>query len=189
MFLSCCKFRILSVSYCLQCSLYRNCVLLSVFDTFNSADCVRMSLAYTFAPECVIISIRKNRIRIQSVQGEHSRIPAHGDDSYMSAFFCGCIYICKMLRDSCMCIKTIDYIEHLCVNRCLFWKVCCASSANYHNVNLIFPVFYVCYITNCRSLCQNLDIFRISSCKHCHKLHIIILLYCALNASSKITIT
>ena len=68
MLLSCCKFRIFSISYCLKSRLYRDRILLSIFYTFYSADCIRMSLADTFAPERISASLYQNRLCIQTVQ-------------------------------------------------------------------------------------------------------------------------
>src|SRR5699024_618954 len=111
--LPCGKVRILSVSDCLKSRLHRNRVLLCILDALYSADRVGVSLAYTLAPECIVLSVRKDRVGVQPVQGEHSRIPAHGDDSDLAALFRRCVHIGKMLRDPCMCVKAVDHIEHL----------------------------------------------------------------------------
>ena len=54
MFLSGSKIRIFSISYCLQCSLYRYGVLLAIFYSLYTTDRIRVSLADTFAPESEI---------------------------------------------------------------------------------------------------------------------------------------
>ena len=148
MLLSCSQFRIFSVSDCFQCSFYRNCVLFSIFYSINSTDCIGMSLAYTLAPECIILSICKDCVCIHSVQGEHSRIPANRNDSYMIAFRCCLVNICEMFRYSGMCIKTVYHIEPLCIFRCLNRQICCTSTAENHNINFIFHLFCFIYMVN-----------------------------------------
>ena len=68
MFLTCGKLWIFSVSYCLKCCLYRDCVLFCVFYAFDTADCIRVSLADTFTPECIIVSVCKDGICVHTVQ-------------------------------------------------------------------------------------------------------------------------
>ena len=189
MFLSGCKFRIFTISYSLQCSLYRNCILFAVFYTFHAADGIRMSLTNSFAPECVITSLRQNGIGIHTIQRKHSRIPAHGNNTNMSAFFCRLINIFKMLWDSCVCIKTVYDIKHLCIFWCLLRQIRSTSATENHNINLILPLLYIINRTNGCSLCQNGYCLRRTSRKYRSKLHIRILLNCTFHASSKVTIS
>ena len=147
-----------------------------------------MSLAYTFAPECIIFSVCKDCVCIETVQGEHSRVPANGDDSDMSAFFCSGIYCIKMLRNSCMRVKAVDYVEHFCVFRCLFRKVCCASAADDQNIDLVFHFFCIVYRVYSCCFCKDLNCFRSAACKYCHKLHIRIMFNCTLYTTAKITV-
>ena len=154
-FLSCCKFRIFSVSYSFQCCFYRDGVLFAVFDSVDPADRIGMSLAYTLAPECIIFTVGKDCICIQSVQGEHSRVPAHGDDSYMAALGSCLVYVCKMLRNSCMSVKAVYDIEPLCIFRCLLRKVCCTSSAEDQNIDLVFHFFCFIYMINACCICED----------------------------------
>ena len=67
MFLSGSKLRIFSISYCLQCSLYRYSVLLAIFYTLYTTDRIRVSLTDTFAPESIILSFWKDCICIHTV--------------------------------------------------------------------------------------------------------------------------
>ena len=68
MLLSCCKLWILAVTNCLKCGFYRNRILLGILDTCDTTDGIGMSLTDTLAPECVIISLRKQCISVQAVQ-------------------------------------------------------------------------------------------------------------------------
>ena len=65
--LSCGQYRIFSVSYCLERSLYRNCVLFSVFYAFDPADGIGMSLADALAPERIVMAVWQDRVRIHAV--------------------------------------------------------------------------------------------------------------------------
>ena len=189
MLFSCRQFRVLSVSNSFQRCFHRDRVLLRILYAFYSADRVRMSLAYALPPECVILSFRKDGIRIQTVQGEHARIPAHGDDTDFISFLCRCIHVCVMLRDPCVCVKAVDHIEHARKLRRLHRKVCGAPAAQDHNIDLLFPVSRVRNTAHRHILCQDLYIPGIPAGKYCRKLHIRILLYRAFHASSKISIT
>ena len=188
MFLSCCKIRIFSVSYCFQCCFNRNCILFCIFYAFDTAYCIWVSLAYTLAPECIILSVCKDCICIETVQWEHSRIPAYWNNTDMTAFFCSYIYWIKMLRNSCMCIKAVNYIKHLRIFRCLFRKICCASTTDDKNVNLIFHFLSITNRIYCCCLCKNLNGFRSTTCKYSHKFQIRIMFDCALYTTAKITV-
>ena len=188
MFLSCCKIWVLSISYCFQCGFYRDCILFCIFNTFDTANCIWVSLAYTFAPECVIFTVCKNCVCIETVQWEHSRIPANGDNSDMSAFFCSSVYCIEVLWNSCMCIETVNYVEHFCIFWCLFRKICCTSSTNDHNIDLIFHFLSIVYRVYCSCLCKDFNCFRSTACKYCHQLHIWIMFNCTLYTTAKITV-
>ena len=68
MFLSCCQFRFASASYLINSCFNRYRILDAVLYTFDTADCIRMSLADTFAPERISASLYQNRLCIQTVQ-------------------------------------------------------------------------------------------------------------------------
>ena len=189
MFLSCCQFRIFSVSYRFQSSLYRNCILLAVFYSVNSSNCIRVPLAYAFSPESIIFSIGKNGICIHSVQREHSRIPAYRDDSHMAAFFCRFIHIFEMLRNSCMCIKAVYNIEPLCIFRCLYRKICCASAADDQNVDLVLHLLCFVHMADLSCLCKYFYCLRIAACKNCRKFQIRIVFHCTFHASAQVAIS
>ena len=178
MFLACGKLRIFSVSYCLKCSFYRNGVLLCILYAFDAADCIRMSLADTLAPECVVVSICKDRICIHTVQRKHSWIPAYGNDSYMSTLCCCLVNICKMLRDE------IFYIL-----RCLNRKICRTSSTDDQDIDLILQLLRIFYRINLCGLCKDLYSLWITSGKYCNQLCIRIMLDGALHAASQVSVT
>ena len=156
MFLSGSQLRILSASDCFQCCFNRNSVLFAVFDTINTTDCIRMSLAHAFAPECIIFTVCQDCICIHSVEGEHSRIPAYRNNSDMITLGSCFVYICKMLRNSCMGIKAVNNIEPLCIFRCLNRKVCSASSTENQNIDFIFHFFRFIYMIYFCCICKNL---------------------------------
>ena len=189
MFLACSKLRIFSVSYCLKCSFYRNGVLLCILYAFDAADCIRMSLADTLAPECVVVSICKDRICIHTVQRKHSWIPAYGNDSYMSTLCCCLVNICKMLRDFLMCIKAIHNIEIFYILRCLNRKICRTSSTDDQDIDLILQLLRIFYRINLCGLCKDLYSLWITSGKYCNQLCIRIMLDGALHAASQVSVT
>ena len=169
MFLSCGKFRILSVSHSIERRVHRDGVLLRVLHARHSADGVGMSLAYALAPESIVLAVRKDGVGIQSVEGEHSRIPAHGDDADFTAFF-GCrVYIRVMLRDPRVSIKAVDHIEHTGKLWCLLRKVCRASAAKDENVDLILPLCCVLDPAYRNPFCQDIYRCRIPAGKYCRK--------------------
>ena len=189
MFLSRCQIRIFSVSHRFQRALHRDRVLFRIFHAFHSADSVRMPLADSLSPEGIILSFRKDRVGIQSVQGKHSRIPAHGDDPDFAALLCSGIHICKMLRNPRVGVKTVDHIEHLCKLRRLLRQIRSASPAEDHHINLVFPFCRVIDLAHRHSFCQNAHACRIPAGEHCRKFHITVLTDRALHAPSQISIT
>ena len=51
------QYRIFTVSDSFQCGFYGNGILLGILNTGDTADCVRMSLTDTLAPESVITAV------------------------------------------------------------------------------------------------------------------------------------
>ena len=147
-----------------------------------------MSLADTFAPECIIFAVRKDRVCIKAVQREHSRIPAHRNNTHFSAFFRCCVYIREMLRNPCMRIETVDHIEHSDIFRRLLRQVRCASAAQDHHIDLIFPLLCICHAAHRRTFRQDAYCLRISAGKYRRQFHIRILFYRTLDPSAEITI-
>ena len=167
MFLSCCQLRFASASYLVNRCFDRYRILDSVLHTFDTADCIRVSLADPFSPECISASLYQDRLCIQTIQREHSRIPAYWDNTYILSFFCCFIYICKILRDLSMCIKAVNGIEWCCYLRSDYRKVCCWSAAEDHYIDIIFHSFHIIKVLYFCPFCLDLYTCRISSCKYC----------------------
>ena len=107
----------------------------------------------------------------------------------MSILFGCLIHIGKMLRDSCVGIKTIHYIKHLCILWCLLRQIGSTATAENHYINFIFPLFYFIHRADLGTLCQNRNSFRCSSCEYSCQLHVRILLNGALYAASQVSIS
>ena len=189
MLFSCSKLRILTAAYSLQGSLYRNCILFAVFYAINTADCIRMSLAYAFSPKSIILAICQNRTCIHAVQREHSRIPAYRNNPYMTILCGSFIHVCKMLRNSLMCIKAVHYIKPLRIFRSLLWKISSTSAAKNHNIDLSLQLLHIIYRIYLSCLSQNLNSFRSAAGKYSHQFHIRIMFNCTFYATSQVSIT
>ena len=98
-----------------------------------------MPLTDTLAPKCIISAFWKNRIRIQAVQREHSRVPAHRDNADMTALLRSGIHFFKMLWNARMGVKAVNHIKMLHIRRCLCRKICRAAAAENHHVDLVLP--------------------------------------------------
>ena len=168
-FLSCGKLRVLPISHSLKRRVHRDGVLLRILHARHSADGVGMSLTYALAPEGIVLAVRKDGVGIQSVEGEHSRIPTHGDDADMTAFLCGRVYIRVVLRDLCVSVKTVDHVEHAGKLRRLLRQVSGASAAEDENVDLILPLIRVLDPAYRDSFCEDIYRLRIPAGKYCRK--------------------
>ena len=182
------QIRILSLSHGIQRGLYRNRILLAVPDALYPAYGVGMPLADALSPERIILSIRKDRIGIQPVQREHPRIPAHGYDSHLTAFFRRLIHPGKMLRDPCMGIEAVYHMEQLRIDRSLFGKIRRAPAAQDHHIDPVLPVLRFGYAAHTCTFCQDLYICRIPAGKDCRQLHIRILLHGTFHTPAQIAI-
>ena len=147
-----------------------------------------MALADALAPECIVFSVRKDRISIQAVQGEHTRVPAHGNDADFTAFFCRRVNICKMLRDPCVSVKAVDDIEHTRILRRLLRKIRRASAAEDHYIDLIFPLRCVLHVAHRSSLCQDAHCLRSPAGEYRCQFHVRVLFYRTLDPSAEISI-
>ena len=136
MFVSCSQLWLTSTSHLINSLVNRNCILDRILHTRNTADSIRMSLAYTLAPECICASLDKNRLRIETVQREHSRIPANRNNTDIISLFCSFVHICKILWDLGMCIKTVNCVKI----RCNLWthdrKIRCRTTAQNHYIHV-----------------------------------------------------
>ena len=188
MFLSGSQCRFASASYLFHGRFDRNGVLDRIFNAFDTADRVRMSLAYALAPECISASLNQDGFCIQTVQREHTRIPADRDNADVSAFLCSLIYACKIFRDSCVCIETVDRVER----SSNFWsddrQIGSRTAAEDHNIDLIFHSFHIIEMLYNSTFSLNRNTGRISSCENCFQFHIIIAFDGLLNAASNVAI-
>ena len=114
-----------AASDCLQCTLNWDCVLSGILDALDPADRIGMSLADALAPKRIIFALRQAGSCIETVQGEHTRIPANGNDTDLAGFLCGLIDCCEMLRNLCMCIEAVHYVKPLCIFRGLDRQIRC----------------------------------------------------------------
>ena len=107
----------------------------------------------------------------------------------MAAFFCRFIHIFEMLRNSCMCIKAVYNIEPLCIFRCLYRKICCASAADDQNVDLVLHLLCFVHMADLSCLCKYFYCLRITACKNCRKFQIRIVFHCTFHASAQVAIS
>ena len=187
-FLPCRKVRIFAISDSLKRCIYRDRILLRIFDSLDPADGIGMPLAHALSPECIVFPVRKDGVCIQPVEREHSRIPAHRNNADLTCFFRSRVYIRIMLRNLCVGVKTVNNIEHTRILRCLFRKIRGTAATKDQHINFIFPFSgFICSAYR-YSVCQYCYIGRISPGKYCSKLHVRILFYGTLNPTSKISI-
>ena len=178
-----------AASDCLQCTFNWDCVLSGILDALDPADRIGMSLADALAPECIIFALRQACSCIETVQGEHTRIPANGDDANLSGFLCGLIDCCEMLWNLCMGIEAVHYVKPLCIFRGLDRQIRSRTAAENQNVDLVFLRLCLIYMINRYALGQDLDRFRRTPCKYCFQFHIRILADRTLHAASQISIS
>ena len=189
MLFSCSKLRLASASDTVNCLFNRNCVLDAIFHSRHTTNRIRMPLADTFAPECIRTSLHQNGLCIQTIQREHTRIPTYGNDSNLAARFCLAIHICKIFRNLCVRVKTINGVKILHNLRTHNRKIRCRTSTKHHHINLILHRQHVIKTLHSHTLCVNLHTRRISSCKYRFQLHILIARNRKLHTSADVTIT
>ena len=189
MLLPCGKFRLASASHTLHSRLDRHRILNTVLHTLYSADRIGMPLADAFAPECIGASLRQDRLRIQTVQREHSRIPAYGYDPDLLPCFRCFVYILEILRNPCMCIKAVDGIKIRRDLRAHHRQIRRRTAAQHHNVNLVLHRQHIVHMLYRSALCVYLHRRRVAPCKYCLQLHIFIAGNGKLHAPSDIPIS
>ena len=181
-FFSCGQLRVFACSYLFQCRRNGNGILLAVLYALNASDGIGMALTYASAPEGVILAVGQNAVANQSLQAEHTGIPANGNESNMTAFLCGSVYICEMLRNFCVGIKAVHDVEIFCIFRALYRQICRTAATENHNINVVFfadCVLYVIY-RYIGALC--FQCFGGSSGEESRKLHVGVLSDCKLHA-------
>ena len=183
------KYRIFSLPDLLNRRLYRNGILSGVFDPADPADRVGMSLADAPAPEGIIGAFRQTGCRDHTVQGEHTGIPAHGNNADLTAFT-GCrVDRGKMLRNPGMGIKAVDDIEHLRVFGCLDRQVGRAAAAEDHHIDFIFKGRNLRHVMYAHAFRADLQCFGRPSGEDSLQLHVGILPDGALHAPAQVAIS
>ncbi len=168
------KIRLASAPYTVYRRFNRNRILDSVPDAVYPADCVRMSLADALSPECIGTSLRQDRLRIQTVQGEHARIPSHGNDADMPSFLCRFIHISEILRYPCMSIEAVNGVEIRRNLRTHLRQVRSRTAAKHQHIDLILHRKHIVHMLHYRSIRMNLHARRIPPGEDRLKLHILV---------------
>ena len=148
-----------------------------------------MALADAFAPECVRCSSGKHSARIYSVQREHAGIPAAGNDADLAGLFRSRVHIREVLRNVCVCIKTVDYIVKSCVFGTLDRQVRCAAAAEDQHVHRNFLLHKGVFPVNFDAGGLDLKSRGIAAGKHADEFHIGVAADRLLNASAKVSVT
>ena len=135
-----------------------------------------------------MLAFRKHCIGYHTYQGEHTRVPADGNDADLAALLRCSVNICKMLANACVGIEAVYYIEHLCVLRCLLRQIRCAAAAQYQDIDLILPVSDVIRGNYRHTFGAYLHSCRIPAGKYRYQLQILILTDRALHATGQVPI-
>ena len=183
------EFRIFTGTHSSQRLFYRHRVLTGIGYAFNAADGIRMALRYAAAPEGVILAVRQDGVAVYTGKGEQARVPAYGNDAYMPRFLGSLVHIGKMLGNARMGIEAVHHVKEFGIMRRLHGQVSSAAAAENHDINFIFPFFYIADINH-----GNAGRFYRQKCgvtagKYRCQFQIIIGLYRAFHATAQITIT
>ncbi len=122
-FLACSQHRILTVSDSFQCGLYGNGILLGIlyaFDAWTASECPWL----TPLPQNVVVSICKDRIFAYILFNEKNIPGSQPTEIIPMSHFLQLRLRLQSAPESLHGIKTVYYIEHLRIFRCLLWKVC-----------------------------------------------------------------
>ena len=187
--LSCGKRRVASASYCFECTLYGYGILSCVNYAFNSSDSVGVSLTYALAPESIGCAAGQNALCVNSVEREHTGVPTAADKRELAVFFSGFVYIGKMLRDVCVRIETVDYVEILCNSGSLYGQIRSRTAAEYEYVYIVFVFCDIVGFIYLYTLGERLNTLGISSRKYCRQSGIGIVCDCALYSLAEIAVT
>ena len=94
-----------------------------------------------------------------------------------------------MLRDPGVRIKTVDYIEHCRILRCLLGKICCRTAADNEDIDLVLVALDVVCAVNDGAFRSDLDCRGITSCEYCNEGSVGILLDGSLNSACQVAVT
>ena len=188
-FFSCCQFRVFACSDSFQSRIYGNCVLFRIQNAFDSSDGIGVTLRNTSAPECVVFAFRQDAVAQESLQAEHTGVPANGNKRNFAAFFCAGINCRKMFGDFCVCIKAVYDIEIFCIFRALYGQVCCTAAAKDHHIDVILFIQNILNVIyrNFRALC--FQAFGRTSCEECRQFHVGVLTHSQFHTFTQIAVT
>ena len=182
------QLRVLAAAHAFKRALHRDGILAGVLYAGNAANRIGVTLADTLAPERVIFAVRQNRLTIEAVQREHTRVPTDGNHAEVAALLAGRVYIRKMLRNLRVRVKAVDDIKILCKLCGLLRQVVRAAAAQDHDVNLIRHVFCLLHRIN-RHAGLRLHTVRAAACENAHKLHIFRVGKRTFHAAAKISVS
>ena len=183
------QFRILSSSHSLERFLDRDRILAGIQNALDPADRVRMSLADAGSPECIIPAAGKDRMRIETVQREHARVPSAGDETDLPAGLRGHVDCAEVLRNIRVCIERIDDIVQRGIFRGHLRKICCAPAADDKDIDIFLSVRERVNMLHRSTGRADLKSCRVSSCIDCDKLHVFIFIDGSFHASPKVAVT
>ena len=103
----------------------------------------------------------------------------------MTACLGSLIYIGKMLWNTGMSVKTINYIKVFSQLWSLFWQICSAAAAKYQYINLISMISSLSSRIYLNPFSLQLYSLRIAAGENSHQLHIIVLTYSSLYATAQ----
>ena len=147
-----------------------------------------MSLADAASPERVIPAVRQDRARVKTVEREHARIPAAGDQREFVPRLCRGVDRREMRGNVCMRIETVDHAKVLRKLRGQLRQVRRAAAAQDHRVDLAFTFRNR---VSRKHLCAGFrnDRRRIAPRKDADKLHVGILPDRRLHAASEVPVS
>ena len=148
-----------------------------------------MSLAHALSPEGVGFSVGNNSLCVKAIKREHTGVPAHRDYRHLARRLRRLVDLSEMLGDLRVRIEAVNYVEMLCKFGGLHGKICRASAADYHNVDVVFHLHRVFDAVDLYAFGKDLDAFGGTACEHPAKLRIGILRDGALNAASEISVS
>ena len=183
------QLRLVPLAHLIHGFFHRNRILNTSLHSGNPADRVGMSLAYALAPESIGFSVGENGLRVQPVQREQTRIPAHGDQTHMAVFAAGSVHRIKMLGNIRMGIKAVDDMEIFCHLRRLFGKIRGTSAAEDHHIDLICHILRLIHPVYLHAFGGGFYACGIPAGENSCQLHVLVLTDGQLHASSQITIS
>ena len=187
--LACGKLGIGTASYRAQSILFGNGVLLCIGNALNAANGIGVTLAHALAPECISLAFGQDRLGIKAVDREHTGIPTAGDNGNVAALARGCIHVCKMLGDLCVCIKAINNREVLGNHGGLIGKIGGTAATEDHHINFANHILNIINMINSSCLRKNFDGFGRAARKDGNQIHIRVLCDGTFHTATEISVT